>query len=263
MFMIFDEQQGKNEGMFHTINGYIFGNLPGLVMKQGDRVRWYLLGMGNEKDMHTAHWHGKTVTYRQRHTDVVELLPASMSSADMIADNPGTWMLHCHVADHMEAGMMATFTIVAPPARPCPIKLGQAKLWEPSEASSIEVTSNAAAPIRRLSLHAGYFLNGVQDLNAVLFEWLWKDEVLPNETKTLDLAAPQFQSSGLAGYFANMNVIGMIVYPGRIEYTDGSVWNPLQPGECFQAYWRDPDHHPALEALPPFQLDEEEQEDVD
>jgi FtsP/CotA-like multicopper oxidase with cupredoxin domain len=29
----------------------------------------------------------------------------------MLADNPGTWLLHCHVADHMMAGMYATYTV--------------------------------------------------------------------------------------------------------------------------------------------------------
>jgi hypothetical protein len=32
-------------GQFY--NGFIFGNLPGLYMKQEEKVRWYLLGMGN------------------------------------------------------------------------------------------------------------------------------------------------------------------------------------------------------------------------
>ena len=44
-FMIFDELAGKKEGMFYAINGYIFGNLPGLTMKKNDHVRWYLLGI--------------------------------------------------------------------------------------------------------------------------------------------------------------------------------------------------------------------------
>ena len=41
------------------------------------------MGMGSEADLHTA--------------DVVELLPASMKVAEMVADNPGVWMFHCHV----------------------------------------------------------------------------------------------------------------------------------------------------------------------
>ena len=62
---------------------------PGLIMKQGDKVRWYLLGMGNEIDLHTPHWHGETVTDGRRNTDVIELLPGSMATVDMLADNPG------------------------------------------------------------------------------------------------------------------------------------------------------------------------------
>ena len=46
-----------------------------------------------------------------RNTVVVEVLPGGMVTADMVADNPGTWLLHCHVADHIEAGMTATYTI--------------------------------------------------------------------------------------------------------------------------------------------------------
>lgn len=111
LFMIFNEDKGRERGLMHGINGFIFGNLPGLVMNSGDRVRWYLLGMGNEVDLHSAHWHGKTLMYHQRHTDVVELLPGSMATADMRADNVGTWLMHCHVADHIDAGMIATYKI--------------------------------------------------------------------------------------------------------------------------------------------------------
>jgi FtsP/CotA-like multicopper oxidase with cupredoxin domain len=110
-FMIFDQTPGQERGQMHAINGFIFGNLPSPVMTAGERVRWYVLGMGNEKDIHTAHWHGKTLRWAGRHTDVVEVFPGSMATADMVADNPGTWLLHCHVADHLRAGMMATYTI--------------------------------------------------------------------------------------------------------------------------------------------------------
>lgn len=111
MYMIFNEDTGRERGLMHGINGYIFGNLPGLTMKKGERVRWYLLGMGNEVDLHTPHWHGKTLRYNLRNTDVIELLPGSMATADMVADNPGTWLHHCHVADHIDAGMLITYTI--------------------------------------------------------------------------------------------------------------------------------------------------------
>jgi FtsP/CotA-like multicopper oxidase with cupredoxin domain len=91
------------------INGYLFGNLPGLSMRQGDRVRWYLIGMGSV--IHTAHWHANTVLLDNKSTDVVPLMPALMQTADMVAQTPGTWMFHCHVSAHLAAGMYAHYTV--------------------------------------------------------------------------------------------------------------------------------------------------------
>ncbi|MDZ4661020.1 MAG: multicopper oxidase domain-containing protein [Pseudomonadota bacterium] len=96
----------------HAINGYIFGNLTGLKMKVGEKVRWHLLALGTEVDLHSAHWHGEVVKYQGSYTDVIELLPASMKTVDMRADNAGKWMLHCHVDDHRKAGMYTTYEVV-------------------------------------------------------------------------------------------------------------------------------------------------------
>jgi FtsP/CotA-like multicopper oxidase with cupredoxin domain len=97
---------------FFAINGYIFGNLPGLRMKAGERVRWYLVSIGGESDLHSPHWHGNVVLTEGRRTDVIELLPASMKVADMVPDDPGLWLFHCHVEDHMMAGMSALYEVV-------------------------------------------------------------------------------------------------------------------------------------------------------
>jgi manganese oxidase len=45
-------------------------------------------------------------------TDIIELLPASMKVADMEPDNPGLWLYHCHVNDHIKAGMLALFRVL-------------------------------------------------------------------------------------------------------------------------------------------------------
>ncbi len=92
----------KEAGQRHAINGYIYGNLPGLDMNQGERVRWYLFGLGSENDLHTAHCNGlRVLEDGRRRTDTVDLLPGSMKVADMVADNPGQWLFHCHVEEHM------------------------------------------------------------------------------------------------------------------------------------------------------------------
>ena len=95
----------------HSIHGYSYGNLPGLTMRKGDSVRWYVMAMGTEVDLHTPHWHGNTVVSGGMRTDVVSLLPATMITADMQPDDIGTWFFHCHVNDHITAGMLSMYTV--------------------------------------------------------------------------------------------------------------------------------------------------------
>jgi manganese oxidase len=95
-----------------TINGYLFGNMPMMTMHKGEHVRWYLISLGNGFNFHTPHWHGNVVTLNGSRTDVVLLSPAQMVTADMVPDNIGTWMYHCHVSEHMMAGMTALYRVL-------------------------------------------------------------------------------------------------------------------------------------------------------
>jgi FtsP/CotA-like multicopper oxidase with cupredoxin domain len=106
-----EDEEFAESNLMHGINGYVYGNLPGLRMQQGEHVRWYVLGMGTEVDLHTPHWHAQTVTWMGHRADMVNLLPGGAEVVDMVPDNPGTWLMHCHVNDHIAAGMLATFTV--------------------------------------------------------------------------------------------------------------------------------------------------------
>jgi manganese oxidase len=94
-----------------SINGYIFGNMPLLTMKVGDRVRWYVTTLGDFNNAHTPHWHGNTVLCAGQRTDVLVLTSAQMVTADMVPDMPGIWLYHCHISDHMLAGMVARYEV--------------------------------------------------------------------------------------------------------------------------------------------------------
>ncbi len=111
LFLIFNEENDEESGMKHTVNGRIFGNLPGYKTIVGERVRWHLMALGNEQDNHSIHWHGQTVLHHGRRTDVIELMPASMTSADMTPRSAGNWLFHCHVDDHMTAGMSTRWQV--------------------------------------------------------------------------------------------------------------------------------------------------------
>ncbi len=107
-----DNEEFVESNLMHVINGYVYGNMPGLEMRQCEQVRWYTLALGTEVDIHTPHWHGNTGLSSGRRVDVVELLPASSVAVHMQADAPGKWMYHCHVDDHMQAGMSALYTVI-------------------------------------------------------------------------------------------------------------------------------------------------------
>jgi manganese oxidase len=106
-----DDGEFKESNLKHSINGYLFGNLPGLDFKRGEKVRWYVFAAGTETGLHTPHWHGNTVLSQGMRMDMLDLLPMTMKTADMVPDDPGTWLYHCHVNDHIAAGMSAFYRI--------------------------------------------------------------------------------------------------------------------------------------------------------
>ena len=106
-----EDENFRESNLMHAINGRLFGNNRGYKMRSGERVRWHVMALGTEVDLHLAHWHGVTALRHGHRTDVAEVFPASMKTYDLEPDNPGIWMFHCHVNDHVAAGMMTLFTI--------------------------------------------------------------------------------------------------------------------------------------------------------
>eukprot|EP00069_Balaena_mysticetus_P007958 bmy_19487T0 len=85
-------------------------------MYQGERVAWYMLAMGQDIDLHTVHFHAESFLYRSGESyraDVVDLFPGTFEVVEMVTSNPGTWLLHCHVTDHVHAGMETVFMVLS------------------------------------------------------------------------------------------------------------------------------------------------------
>ncbi|HTW61051.1 MAG TPA: multicopper oxidase domain-containing protein [Terracidiphilus sp.] len=101
-----------NTNIKWSINGYIYGNMPMMTMKKGDHVRWYVATLGDFNNAHTPHWHGNTVLVGGQRTDVLVVTSAQMITADMVPDTPGIWLYHCHISDHMLAGMDARYQVL-------------------------------------------------------------------------------------------------------------------------------------------------------
>lgn len=70
---------------------------------------------------HPIHLHGHTFTVLELdgkkldepfHTDTVLLGKNGSAKAAFVADNPGKWMYHCHVIEHMKTGLMGYIEVV-------------------------------------------------------------------------------------------------------------------------------------------------------
>lgn len=111
----------RAHGMAWTVNGKPIAehhHEPILSLALG---RSYLFELVNDTAWHhPIHLHGhvfrvltrdgKSTAHREW-LDTVMLDPDSRAEIAFVADNPGDWMLHCHVLEHQASGMMATIRV--------------------------------------------------------------------------------------------------------------------------------------------------------
>lgn len=91
-----------------TLDGRSYPDSPQLDVQRGQRVLLRLINSSAE-EFHTMHLHGYTFTVAARdgnpepqpeQLNTITLGPGETADIAFTADNPGTWMFHCHVLDH-------------------------------------------------------------------------------------------------------------------------------------------------------------------
>lgn len=102
----------NGEAQTHAASGHA-GHAPLFSLKRG---RSYLIDVSNDTAWpHPIHLHGhvfRVLTQAGRPwRDTVLLQPGEKAQLALVADNPGDWMLHCHILEHQVAGMMATVRV--------------------------------------------------------------------------------------------------------------------------------------------------------
>ncbi|KHJ71772.1 MULTISPECIES: multicopper oxidase family protein [Mycobacteriales] len=93
-----------------TINGRMFDQMEPLTVREGQHARLTFTNMSMM--WHPMHLHGHTFQVVRAdgtpgpRKDTVIVLPMQKIEVNLVADNPGYWMLHCHNGYHQDAGMM-------------------------------------------------------------------------------------------------------------------------------------------------------------
>jgi len=94
------------------------------TFQQGDlvKIRLYNDPRGAHPMQHPIHFHGQRFvvlsTNGVENTNLVwkdTTLVPSGDTVDLLVEmsNPGTWMAHCHIAEHLHSGMMFEYTVQA------------------------------------------------------------------------------------------------------------------------------------------------------
>ena len=95
---------------FETIDGRAFvGNTPVLRSRVGDLVQWDVLALGSE--FHSFHVHGHRWREHGTPRDTKTIGPAESFRVRWHEDDPGTWLYHCHVEQHMMHGMIGIYRV--------------------------------------------------------------------------------------------------------------------------------------------------------
>lgn len=99
-----------------TINGQPHQTATPLTIREGELGRILIRNMSMMS--HPIHTHGHTFQLGAAggagpRKDTVLVPPMGAVSIDLLADNPGSWMIHCHNIYHAEAGMMTRLEYVS------------------------------------------------------------------------------------------------------------------------------------------------------
>jgi FtsP/CotA-like multicopper oxidase with cupredoxin domain len=114
--------QAHNHGQANhwKLNGASSDGHTGKPLFSGKRRTGVMMNLKNETNFpHNIHTHGHSFRlldgmddgWKPYWLDSVLVMPKRAEKIAFVADNPGKWMLHCHMLEHHETGMATWFEV--------------------------------------------------------------------------------------------------------------------------------------------------------
>jgi FtsP/CotA-like multicopper oxidase with cupredoxin domain len=102
-------------GMWWSVNGHLYPDVPMFVVAEGDVVRMTI--SNHSGAVHPMHLHGHHAVVLSRNgtratgspwwADSIDVASGQSYEIAFVADNPGVWMDHCHNLPHAAQGLVA------------------------------------------------------------------------------------------------------------------------------------------------------------
>ncbi|MGL5042995.1 MAG: multicopper oxidase family protein [Culicoidibacterales bacterium] len=119
ILMSLGDGMGK-AGMLWTINGEIFPDVEQFSMDLGKTYKMRFSNDGRHKMGHPMHVHGAhfrvvskngTAVPDEIWKDTIDIPTGEYIDVVVTFDKAGTWMVHCHILDHEDGGMMTSIKV--------------------------------------------------------------------------------------------------------------------------------------------------------
>jgi len=195
-----------------------------LDYEAGGEVRWYLLEWETRSTSH-PHWHGETVTEGGRNADVIELLPGSTKTVDMIADNPGTMAVSLPRGRSYgvwnDGGLYHLRTPHAPAAG-----VYRRRFLEASGEVHAD-SEDTAANDYRFAAHARDVF-GAQDCGGRLMPSGHRPNYFAGEEQTIEKPGIRAESA--------QTVLGWVFFPSLVKFQGRTDWRSQSEGDVFLLY---------------------------
>ncbi len=144
---------------YFLMNGKMHEAIPPIVVSEGDKVRIRLINAGNVP--HPFHTHGHSFKIvatdgnpvpesAQLTKDTVLVAPGERYDIEFVANNPGVWMVHCHIENHADNGMM---TVIQYEGAVPPGPLGEN--WDPTGEKTVPMHAPAVTGDNGMQMNHG------------------------------------------------------------------------------------------------------------
>ncbi|XP_014392935.1 PREDICTED: ceruloplasmin-like isoform X2 [Myotis brandtii] len=106
-----EDQSFQDSNLMYSINGYMYGNLPGLDMCLGDNISWHVLSVGSQQDLHGIYFSGNTFISAGERGDTTALFPHTSKTLLMTPDSTGIFDVVCLTSQHYQGGMKHKYKV--------------------------------------------------------------------------------------------------------------------------------------------------------
>eukprot|EP00798_Chlamydomonas_sp_ICE-L_P000321 gene321-33544_t len=110
---LYEDVEFLTSSLHHSVNFFMYCNMPAPNILAGSNVRFHIMTLGDETDMHAPNLGGGgSFLTKDERAESLQLVAGSMKTVKLSLSSPGHYEIECGVQDHYIAGMAASYNVL-------------------------------------------------------------------------------------------------------------------------------------------------------